>query len=265
METNNSLYEDLLDIFGGKKGESLEEFSGGRTNVFQILLSLHDVKKAVRITVSESQQERLQSLEDVKVSVGSKKDFKDFRRVYVSDKLRKAEEVRKAESESDQRRGEELGYPDCCIENYQLSEASVPELRPVQNSFGPFPWQNNLLLKFHNWSWRVIYHFPCSYSCEKSVKLAERYLDVLEKYEPGLGDKCREKLSSLVILNEDQEILFTPEFKRDGRTFEVENLIFSGSDTSKFSDAEEVRVESYDKVNVDGEMLENGHRAFLFN
>jgi hypothetical protein len=91
--------------------------------------------------------------------------------------------------------GRLLGYPDCCIAFFErvwpeFSDTTWPMTRnTLGHCYDPAsltcvvdgPWQTNVLLRWLGV--RAVPHFPCSFSCEKTVKFA----NALAALCPGEG------------------------------------------------------------------------------
>jgi len=75
--------------------------------------------------------------------------------------------------------GRLLGYPDCCVRTFLATDlGGLPDMVHLhRRSVPPF----NHLLNNTCGLYKLISHFPCSYSCEKSARLAGRILAELRK------------------------------------------------------------------------------------
>ena len=72
--------------------------------------------------------------------------------------------------------GEFLGYPPCCTEFFRLhwKEGGWRDLTPHMLRKNGGPYQCNILLR--HLGVRPVFHLPCSFNCEKTVRLANNIL-----------------------------------------------------------------------------------------
>jgi hypothetical protein len=99
--------------------------------------------------------------------------------------------------------GRLLGYPSCCVEFFarvwsQYSDTTWPAARNtpghIRDASGlrcevRGPWQTNMLLRWL--SVRAVPHFPCSFSCEATVKFANTLAAICPDER---GSACEEML-----------------------------------------------------------------------
>jgi hypothetical protein len=139
--------------------------------------------------------------------------------IYISKSSSLAKKAKKLEEENSHVEfGKLLGYPECCCRFFEknIEEASKAtndlSIHTFKNSKGiVFPWQNNNCLRSFDIS--LISHFPCSYKCEETKKLAEKNLKVIEKYDKDICNYFRSALKSATIYSEGVGIYSIPRFK----------------------------------------------------
>lgn len=179
---------------------------GSKTKAQEIVLLLKDAKEVVRqgfyeielSAVEEFCKENNLSLVKSKFKVlledknkifsnkGIRIDEKDPRPgmwfVYLSKDEQKALFASYAELTNNHAElGRLLGYPSCCIEffcrNFNETNTNL-ELSPTN------PWTN---LSLRDKDAVLLSHFPCNSDCVESVKLAQRYFEVISKNDSERG------------------------------------------------------------------------------
>lgn len=89
--------------------------------------------------------------------------------------------------------GQLLGYPDCCIDFFcqHFNEKSTNlELTPSN------PWTN---LSKRGEDCVLLSHFPCSSECQESIKLAQKYYEIIMEVDKERGEVLKKKLSENII------------------------------------------------------------------
>lgn len=202
----------------------------------EILYILEDIKPAARIMLREDDKEKAfgffkeknlsysvsgfkvvkqdkeKAYSDKGVKVPVDSEEKGYLFVYVSKDKGKAEKARKLEEEERHKEfGILLGYPECCAgffeENY--SEESKKQndftLASLKNSDGfQFPFYTNVAARHFDIA--LLNHFPCSFNCEKSIELARRHLDVIEKHDRWAAEVLTGMLKGAVVYTEDSGV-----------------------------------------------------------
>lgn len=104
-----------------------------------------------------------------------------------------------------------FGYPACCIHAvmqrpYDTYEQTMGDFscRSITHTTDPPPYAPvvNTFLRF--WGNGAISHFPCSYTCQASVDLGERYLTSYAQGDPGRAEDLRQKLRSAALMCREQ-------------------------------------------------------------
>lgn len=125
--------------------------------------------------------------------------------VYISRKESAAKKAAFYESvRNDEKLGHVLGYPPCCIDFYKdhYREAAALGDEYCQHSLanssdGTYPFVTNNMLRFFDVA--LISHFPCSFECERSVRLGRRIYRAVEKRNPKLAGFVRNALQGPVV------------------------------------------------------------------
>ncbi len=98
--------------------------------------------------------------------------------------------------------GSLLGYPDCCIKEHK-SKILVNDVARAVNALNNTKGVLNPLLNHLPGGTKFISHFPCSYDCENSIRLAEA-----TKSESGIvSDDMNDKLKTVGILFSDSSYI----------------------------------------------------------
>ncbi len=104
--------------------------------------------------------------------------------------------------------GRLLGYPLCCINEFiSILKKKCPPYTERQNAFDglkkPIPFLLNSLTGRYN----LINHIPCSSNCQESLKIAQKILDTIKKYDEASYKEYVMALKSPVISwNENQSV-----------------------------------------------------------
>ena len=146
---------------------------------------------------------------------------------------------------SDDKLGQLLGYPECCINffnrNKSLARKYNMDYVPLilKNEQMQAPYLINNIIRYFGYS--LISHFPCTYHCENSIKIARKNLEILGKCVPDIAVMLKKKLKSLVIFTEKHGIYYSNTYKREKTNY---------GDKIKFLDffASNKRSELYKKV-----------------
>lgn len=136
-----------------------------------------------------------------------------FSVAYISKNQKTAEEAKMMEKHGNHRAlGHLLGYPSCCCDffekhivkgNYDLT-ADVAHSTPDYI----FPWQTNICLRCFDMA--LLSHFPCSFRCSESIRLAEQNLLALDMLDRDMGNLLRKSLKTAVIYAEGVGVYALP-------------------------------------------------------
>ncbi len=124
---------------------------------------------------------------------------------YVSKKGSLADKARRAESRGNSvALGRLLGYPECCITQFKKEESAAAKRNNdfISYSFRAskgisYPWQANYCMRVFDIS--LISHFPCSFHCQGSLKIAVKNRDIIEKHDPDMAAYFSSALKGGVI------------------------------------------------------------------
>ena len=216
--------------------KNLREIFVSNIKALEILYILEDVKPAARIMVKDEDREKVFSFfkenglkydvsgfkvikqeEDkaysdkgIKVSIDSIE--KGYFFVYVSKDEMKTLEAKRLEEEGRHKElGLALGYPLCCAEFFEehFEEESKKNndftLRTLKKSDGfEFSFFSNIAARHFDLA--LLNHFPCNFNCEKSVEMAEKHLEVIEKHDKEMADVIIGMLKGAIIYTETEGV-----------------------------------------------------------
>jgi hypothetical protein len=171
----------------------------------------------------------------IKVPLTDKRSGQRF--MYISkdkDLLKKAKQFE--QENKNYELGRLLGYPQCCCKFFEknIKEASKGtndySIFSLKESEGSnFSWLNNNLLRVFDIS--LLSHFPCTFDCKESKKIAEENFKAISEEDNKLSKKIKNTLSSLVIYSEGVGVYSITESKADSKN----NKSFLYSPESIFS------------------------------
>ena len=124
--------------------------------------------------------------------------------------------------------GKVLGYPDCCIDffrdfnNHNLYNHLYETYKNTEGE--PNFLRNSLFMDF---TYSLIHHIPCSYTCKKTIKSAEELLREIEKEEPEFAEKIKYNLRLPLLVFEEKNIYVFEGERKNNRIY-YSNFSFLG-------------------------------------
>jgi hypothetical protein len=112
--------------------------------------------------------------------------------------------------------GYALGYPSCCINRFarhwdqavQEHGGEFAELLLQDDPGSAVDWRLNVLGRYRGA--RVLHHFPCSWECERSRRLAGLYLRCLAEHEPQTVAALTEALRCPYLYSREHGVVSLP-------------------------------------------------------
>lgn len=159
--------------------------------------------------------------------------------------------------------GMALGYPRCCCEFFErnfLSESQNKNdftLDTLRESDGyEFPSYNNIAARHFDIS--LLNHFPCSFNCRESIKIAEKNLGVIKKCSNEWHDIFKGILNSAVLYTENGVFLLR-EFKLENNKLFFNNIMASTNNElyEKLKKANFIEIIDKNSVLLCGEKIKN--------
>lgn len=87
--------------------------------------------------------------------------------------------------------GAKLGFPDCCIKNHMSATHRDQQIENI--AIEPInDWRLNIL--YHQSIYHLIPHWPCSFNCQASLKMAADFWGRLKEFFPELIPSYLERL-----------------------------------------------------------------------
>ncbi|MFW6383122.1 MAG: radical SAM protein, partial [Nanoarchaeota archaeon] len=121
-----------------------------------------------------------------------------------------------------------VGYPECCVKEYnkiQSKGQEHPDRLHVENSIKNSDTFSYLL---NNFRWDAPYylvsHFPCSYNCEKSKKIAKRVLEYIKIHHNDYYKKLVKFLKSPIIYVDFHSIFSFEDYKAEGNKIHYKTI-----------------------------------------
>jgi hypothetical protein len=274
-----NMLQELLKIFGN------------RTRSLDILYLLEDLKPAVRLDANDYELEFIQdfcqknsirmevsdfrikkTLDEGKgnfanmvIKVPSDGNFGGLRHLYLSKDGTIAKFLKSSENwNNDKVVGKILGYPECCIDFFIKNQESQKRVQNdfilpiIENSQGnSFPWLNNIAARYFDLT--LLSHFPHSFHCTASLKIAERNLACINKYSVMLAGFIKEELKNPVLYTERQGIYMFKECSyNDGfLNFKGINATQKGILWGLLSKKRELKIVHNQYILVDGSRIQD--------
>ncbi len=261
------------------------------TRSLEILYLLEDVKDAVRLDANDPELSKIKNFcadenlflevsdfKLVKVADKGKGSYSNVVRkvpldfegdalyhLYVSKDGNKARFLKMVEEKNDDRAvGELLGYPKCCVDFFIGNKERQQKLQndyilpALSNSEGfKFPYLANYALRYFDIA--LLSHFPHSFNCEESIKIAEKNLKIIEKHDEKLAEKFVDELKAAVLYTEHDGIFAFNSYKlNDGiLSFEKINSTVKNNLFERLKNAKKLEIIDKNRVKIDEEILED--------
>jgi hypothetical protein len=146
--------------------------------------------------------------------------------VYLSKDKKLADKAKIAEGNNDHAGlGLALGYPKCCCEFFQknFNEKNTDlALDTLGNSDGfEFSFFNNIAARHFDVS--LLSHFPHSFQCGSSIRIAKKNLEILKKYSIQLAEMFCSVLRSAFVYTKHEGIFLLRKYEKSNG-----GIIYSG-------------------------------------
>ena len=137
--------------------------------------------------------------------------------VYLSKSRETSENAKLMEEKNNHKElGLLLGYPQCCCEFFEkkFSEKNTDlTLKVLENSGGyEFPFYNNIAARHFDVS--LLSHFPHSFECGESIKIAKGNLKIIQKYSKQLAAMFSGILQGIVVYTMDEGIFLLRKYEK---------------------------------------------------
>ena len=171
------------------------------------------------------QNAQSRSYSDKSVKIPKDNPRKGYFFVYLS--KGSPETAKRAEAENDHvKLGLELGYSECCCgffaKNFSEKNTDLT-LDILKNSEGfEFPYYTNIAAR--HFDINLLSHFPCSFNCEESIKIAENNLEIIKKHSIELASIFEKTLKNGVLYTESNGIFILKDIKKMDNTNNKTNI-----------------------------------------
>ena len=150
--------------------------------------------------------------------------------IYISKDKNKSKFLKLLESRNDDKAvGQILGYPKCCIDFFienkekQQKIQNVYILPALSSSEGfEFSFYNNYAARYFDVT--LLSHFPHSFNCKESIKIAKKNLQCIKKHSEAIADKFEEMLKGPVLYTENNGVFMFKNYKLNGNILEFNEI-----------------------------------------
>lgn len=261
MELTKKQYEDLRYIKGGHEWEFLDFLVGEKDVLFfplrndEVIERFESLCDELGLTYRYP-ADRLSYYDGNKViAAHNDRDADAFLHSFLDNDLLRL-------------RGKLLGYPECCVDAYidvhPDADAAIPDRF---SEFRTYPFYLNRFLRFDSGR-NLISHFPCDYTCEESIEIAKRRLEILEQYNPDRAAELRHYLSSFVLYVHGRGVLYAPDY-RCNETSVCHRVVHEGVKSGRpgtdeelvewANQSDQIRIDAHNEVSVDGDTISGDH------
>ena len=236
--------------------DELRKTFGNYTRSLEILYLLNNIKKIARLDANEIELEKIKEfcnkeklhleISDFKVvkisDEGKGKYANTVKRaplnrlgdglyhIYISKDETRVKFLKFLENKNDDGAvGRLLGYPKCCVDFFMKNKEKQQKLQndyilpALNNSEGfKFPFYNNYAARYFDVT--LLSHFPHSFHCEESIKIAKSNLQCIKKYSEDLANKFEIALKSPLLYTENNGIFVFNDYKLNNNILEFNEV-----------------------------------------
>jgi hypothetical protein len=162
-----------------------------------------------------------------KVSVNSKKGYFFY---YVSYNKKNAKRAKTAEkSKKEKKFGKLLGFPVCCQNffakyykkaNSKQCDFVLYVLKETKEN-PPYDFWNNYIAQYFGYS--LLSHFPCSFNCKESERLAKLYYKKLKENNKKFAEGFKKAQKSAILFTEYRGIFLIRKYNLKGNILIYDN------------------------------------------
>lgn len=176
--------------------------------------------------------------------------------------------------------GELLGYPKCCSKSFDkyfptqnskwTGKKIARYLMKRLNDFKTYPFYTNRLLRFSEYG-ALLYHFPCSLDCKKSVEIGKRRYDILKDVDPDRADKIKNNLSSVILfeINEESDgfyeevtnVAYSPDYEYNNMELNINGDVLRGSEYTDDKFYKRMQSVNNIKIKPNGNYIVDGEKV----
>jgi len=278
--------------------DGLRQVFSNNTRSLELLYLINDIKPAVRLDANGIELKKIKGFcnenslylevsdfKAIKTADEGKGSYSNIvRRVpidysgdglyhtYLSKDKNKAKFLKLLESRNDDKAvGQILGYPECCIDFFIRNRENQQKIQndyilPIlSNSDGlEFPFYNNYAARYFDVT--LLGHFPHSFNCEESIKIAKRNLECIKKYSEELANRFVAMLKCPVLYTEKNGIFLFEnyQFKNNILQFNGVKSTINNELLSLLNKNKKIEIIDKNKIKINGEIIE-GMGFMLFS
>ncbi|MBI4452812.1 hypothetical protein HY637_05250 [Candidatus Woesearchaeota archaeon] len=200
---------------------------------------------------------------DKSVKVSKNDPRKGYFFAYISKNKDFAEKAKIAEEKNNHfELGSILGYPKCCCDffekNFDENNTDLT-LKTLKYSTGfEFSFYTNIAARHFDVA--LLSHFPHSFNCEESIKIAKNHLKILEKHSRQLAVMFSGILKSAVIYTMEEGIFLLRNYEKNGNEILYSNVLNTAKSKLYFLLNSNNKLQIIDKNNffVNGIKIQGG-------
>lgn len=203
---------DVLYVIKGNKIVSRISIGENNANKIKLFLEKYRIKTYLSDFKILNQIDKNREFSDKGIKVSKDADVPGKFFMYISKSEKLAKRAKELEAEDRHKElGLLLGYPECCCrffeknfktESKKKNDYTLATLRN-SNSF-KFPFYTNIAIRHMDIA--LLSHFPCSFQCKKSIKIAKDNLKLIEKYSEEYAAIIKGMLKGGVVYSWDKGI-----------------------------------------------------------
>ncbi len=163
-----------------------------------------------------------------------------------------------------------LGYPRCCSRFFQdqahvqSEKANDFTLAALRNSEGfLFPFYNNFAARHFDLS--LLSHFPCSFHCQSSAKIAKNNLNIVEQYSIQHEALLRKMLKEPIIYTSNYGVFMLRDAHINGKKVSYSGIMASQNNklSALLRGNKQLHVADKNHIRVGDQRIKTGNMGFM--
>ena len=136
----------------------------------------------------------------------------------------------------------------------------------LNNSQGfEFPFYNNYALRYFDFT--LLSHFPHSFDCEESIKIAKNNLECIKKHSDDLANKFETMLKNPVLYTENDGVFMFKDYKLNNNILQFNNVVSTIKNNDlfrKLNENKKIKIINKNKIKINDELIEDvGFMIFI--
>jgi len=269
------------------------------TRSLEILYLLDDIKKTVRLDANDIELVKIKDFcnkENLTLEVS---DFKVLKvedkgkggyanivkkvplnfpepglyHIYISKDGNRSKFLKLLEEQNDDDAiGKVLGYPQCCIDFFMENKEKQQKIQndyilpALNNSQGfEFPFYTNHAIRYFDIT--LLSHFPHSFNCEESIKIAKNHLQCIKNHSKEIANKFETMLKNPILYTENNGIFIFKDCKLNNNLLEFNEIKSTIKNNDIFNDLnnnKKIEIVNKNKIKINEKVIENvGFMLFI--